>query len=296
MASSKSSRRGSKVSQGSRRGSKASKSSDNSTSSHSKKPKTSRKSHTPNNKDETRKLSVIEECSIPSTIATEENFFDWAKHANQETNKKEDIETIHPKTTTPLWLCQAGKMAEADTPITPNKTPLQSLYTTTSQDTHPVNNNKEKHPQDQLSEAIREGENKFHNLTIGESNPEDYLNPNWWKSINSITTQTKITRRPPLSPKILYKGDLSAFKNYKNALTGHFRQVGAGYLFKPSFIKLYFEHGDDVMDHWKDKSTPRELFVSDKESLFGAIQASNQTTEAEKEIHIKTVKMESKFR
>ena len=48
--------------------------------------------------------------------------------------------------------------------------------------------NKSHHIQDEISSTIRKGINKFHNL--GAQDPEEYIHPNYWKSINQITEKT----------------------------------------------------------------------------------------------------------
>ena len=73
----------------------------------------------------------------------------------------------------------------------------------------------------------------------------------------------KVIQRTPLSSKVKYIGKLSTSKDYKRSITGHFRQLGAGYLFNPRFWALYTEYGEDVMEHFKDKSIAKEQFLSD---------------------------------
>ena len=143
-------------------------------------------------------------------------------------------------------------------------------------------------PHDDISEAIRSGENKFHNKSVGAADPVDHLNPNWWKTINTITQSVppaKVVKRTPLSSKIVWRGNLSAFKDCKKSITGHFRQLGTGCLFNPKFWALHQEHGEDVMEHWTDKSITKEQFLSNNETFFGAIEASCRSAEGEKELN-----------
>ena len=39
------------------------------------------------------------------------------------------------------------------------------------------------------------------------------------------------------------------------------------------------------MEHWTDKSITKEQFMSDNETLFGAIEASCRSAEGEKELN-----------
>ena len=38
------------------------------------------------------------------------------------------------------------------------------------------------------------------------------------------------------------------------------------------------------MEHWKDKTISKEQFLSDRETLFGAIEAFNRSADREKEL------------
>ena len=219
-------------------------------------------------------MPPIDEISIPSTISSKANDFKaltpletvHQKWENSKNHKEENPESP------PLHLRRAQKMASTNkeeqptppnisttpmtddsaTPITKNATPTQpsSIPTPTQPSSgfgatiHPLASplpSMDPHPHETISEAICSGENKFHNKNIAESDPEDYIHPNYLKKINTIIErrnaemETKVIKRTPLSGKIVYNGDLKTFKNYKSRVRGHFRQVGAGYLFNPRF-------------------------------------------------------------
>lgn len=86
------------------------------------------------------------------------------------------------------------------------------------------------------------------------------------------------------SPSPAKSSTLENYPPYKKSVSGHFRQLGAGYLINPRFWALYLEHGEDIMEHWKDKTISKEQFLSDRETLFGAIEAFNRSADREKEL------------
>ena len=127
--------------------------------------------------------------------------------------------------------------------------------------------------QDNIPETIREGQNKFH--ALGEVDPEDYIHPNYWKTINQITEKTKapaLIKRSVISSKLVWSGDLEKFTTYKKIITGHCRQSGAGYIVQSKFLDLYEQDKDNILDHYKT-ITPEQLEY-DKEWLYGMLESS----------------------
>ena len=230
-------------------------------------------------------MPPIEEVSISSTITSKNDNeygkqgFDWEKAITGKPNInlqdwKNQAADEEATVETPPWqrlvvekqqraIRKASTNSAQKTPPTSNVSPKKLNKDTP----HPKQNQPpmsvdiptaepKRKPHDDISEAIRSGENKFHHKTVGESDPEDYLNPNWWKTINTITQRVvppKVVRQTPLSGKITWRGNLSGFRDYKKSISGHFRQLGAGYLFNTSFWSLYQKYGDDVMEHWFNK-------------------------------------------
>ena len=172
---------------------------------------------------------------------------------------------------------------------TPSDTSTSTYSSKISRKHKNRNKNKKKstkHPkEDDLSNVIRGGQNKFHNLTpIAEHDPEDYLLPNYLKHLETKkeqakkeTTKMEIMKRAVMLPNIKWK-DPSQFDSFKTKLTGHFRQCHAGYLFDERFQGLYKEYGLAAVDHWcVEPGLPqlsRLQFKLDLESLMGALQSA----------------------
>ena len=129
--------------------------------------------------------------------------------------------------------------------------------------------------------TIREGQNKFHGLPTpsGYVDPEEYIHPNYWKHINTITEKAKekeLVKRAVLSAKITWKGDLSTFSTFKSILSGHCKMAGAGYIVNNYFLELYEKHEEAAIDHWKDKTLTLTQLIHDREWLYGMIEGSVQ--------------------
>ena len=66
---------------------------------------------------------------------------------------------------------------------------------------------------------------EFHGLPIGESDPEDCVHPNCWKTIDQIkervlNPEVKNTKRV-ISAKVHWKDDMTTFNVCKKMITGH---------------------------------------------------------------------------
>ena len=148
-----------------------------------------------------------------------------------------------------------------------------------SADTHLINNKSPANPHGDIPSTIRSGENKFHGLPIGQVDPNDCLHPGHLKIVNTIVEkikENKVTKRTPLSSKVVWKGEPSMFKICKRVVMGHFRQIRAGHLFNPKFQRLFETHGDNAVDHWCDQNITKDQFLSNKETLCGALEGSIQ--------------------
>ena len=98
--------------------------------------------------------------------------------------------------------------------------------------------------------TIREGE-KNPWIPVGEIDPEYYVHPNYWKNINTITEKAReptLVKRPVLSPKLIWRGELSTFTTYKRVIAGHCCQAGAEYIVQPKFLELYEKHGEGALN------------------------------------------------
>jgi len=139
-----------------------------------------------------------------------------------------------------------------------------------------------------IPKTARKGENKFQGLTsIAESDPEEYIHPNYWKNINTIQRIARAeqpVKRQALSNKVVWQDDLSKFKNYKKIVMGHFRQVGMGYIFNSRFQELYLEHGLNVVDYWDETPITRAQLRCDLESLYGAMETSLRGNMGQKQL------------
>ena len=125
--------------------------------------------------------------------------------------------------------------------------------------------------------TIREGESKFHGLPVGEIDPEYYVHPNYWKNINTITEKAReptLVKRPVLSRKLIWRGELSTFTTYKRVIAGHCRQAGAGYIVQPKFLELYEKHGEGALKHMNNTTITKEQLEFDKCWFYGMLESS----------------------
>jgi len=89
--------------------------------------------------------------------------------------------------------------------------------------------------------------------------------------------------KTPLPSKVLWDGTINGFPKYKLALEGFYRQLGAGYLFNPTFQKIYKTKG--LTHTVNDEGLPKyiRLTVPQLENatqhLYGAIQTSTRTSQ-----------------
>ena len=131
-----------------------------------------------------------------------------------------------------------------------------------------------------LEDAIRSGENKFAGLpTIAESDPEDYIHPNHWKTINTYNVPAKarmeVAKRHVLPTRVQWRGEVSNFLDYKDEVIGHFMQVSAGYLFDQEFQDLWKEHKYDALKYSQETEfITRSQLKVDIQSLYGALKSS----------------------
>ena len=139
-----------------------------------------------------------------------------------------------------------------------------------------------------IPKAARKGENKFQYLTsIAESDPEEYIHPNYWKNINTIQRIARAeqpVKRQALSNKVVWQDDLSKLKNFKKIVMGHFCQVGMGYIFNSRFQELYLEHGLNVVDYWDEMPITRAKLRCELESLYGAMETSLRGNMGQKQL------------
>ena len=66
----------------------------------------------------------------------------------------------------------------------------------------------------------------------------------------------------------------STFRPFKRELEGHLLQVGAGYLFNPTFLTMYKELGSEVFksnEFWNMFKIPLAQAVYDRHYLFGIL-------------------------
>ena len=81
----------------------------------------------------------------------------------------------------------------------------------------PITNNQTNEIHKQLPHAIRSDPNYFHGLKASEVDPEDYIHPNYWKSINQKEgVMPRPKPRSVMSPKITWKDDLTTSISTRN--------------------------------------------------------------------------------
>ena len=77
-----------------------------------------------------------------------------------------------------------------------------------------------------------------------------------------------------MSPKIIWKRELSNFSTCKRIVTGYCRQCSVGHIVQKKFLSLHQIHGDEVLVHWHDKEISQSQFESDREWLCGLLESS----------------------
>ena len=120
----------------------------------------------------------------------------------------------------------------------------------------PKTNNSTPQLHARIPETIRSGKNNLGHIPLGQEDAEAYIHSNYWNkfnspdsSINTLNTETKLEKRIPLSANISWKGDLKSFTPFRSTITGHFRNIRAGYLFNPKIQTFYEEYGDNAVGH-----------------------------------------------
>jgi len=100
--------------------------------------------------------------------------------------------------------------------------------------------------------------------------------------------------RPALSEKILWDAQVNTFRHYKNAITGHLLQVGAGYLvhhdFQTSYLK-YLANGTDYLDSEDYAISYPDISMAqaklDRTYLYGMLVSSNRRDGGERKLLLK---------
>ena len=65
----------------------------------------------------------------------------------------------------------------------------------------------------------------------------------YYNKLLKLTPGIKEAKRSSLPSTAKYNGDVTKFKEFRNAVEGHYRQQQASYLFNKEFVKQYTEHG-----------------------------------------------------
>ena len=69
-------------------------------------------------------------------------------------------------------------------------------------------------------------------------------------------------------------GSLDSFDDFKDALSGHYMQVGAGYLFHESFQHEYLRDGLNCYINYPEEISNVYQLKQDIVSLYGALQSA----------------------
>ena len=94
------------------------------------------------------------------------------------------------------------------------------------------------------------------------------------KPYSGLRGGTSTIRRSVLAREITWDGNLDTFSDLKDALIGHYMQVGAGYLFDSEFHEAYKTLGKDCYIHFPDDVTSLQQLKKDIQSLYGALKSS----------------------
>jgi hypothetical protein len=84
-------------------------------------------------------------------------------------------------------------------------------------------------------------------------------------------------RRQVLSSKVICDGTIDCFEIFKNNVEGHYRQIGAGYLFDSSFQEAYLEKGVDCYADFLDEVPSDSQIKKDARAFYGALLSACQS-------------------
>jgi hypothetical protein len=83
-------------------------------------------------------------------------------------------------------------------------------------------------------------------------------------------------RRQALPSKIIWHGTIDHFEVFRNNDEGHYRQIGAGYLFDSSFQEAYLERDVDCYVDFLDEVPSYSQIKKDARALYGALLSACQ--------------------
>ena len=81
-------------------------------------------------------------------------------------------------------------------------------------------------------------------------------------------------RRSVLPKEVTWDGNLDTFEEFKDLLSGHYMQVGAGYLFDTTFQASYLQDGINCYIHFPEDIPNILQLKKDVQSLYGALMSS----------------------
>lgn len=93
-------------------------------------------------------------------------------------------------------------------------------------------------------------------------------------SVQDRKNQASLPKLQPQFDKVKWNGIISTFRPFKKVIEGHLLQVGAGYLFNPTFLDMYKEWGTEVFksdNFWKMFKIPMVQAIYDGQYLFGIL-------------------------
>jgi hypothetical protein len=76
-------------------------------------------------------------------------------------------------------------------------------------------------------------------------------------------------RRQILPSKVIWDVTIDRFEVFRNNVEGHYRQIGAGYLFGSSFKESYLERGVDCYVDFLDEVPSSSQIKKDARALYG---------------------------
>jgi hypothetical protein len=78
-------------------------------------------------------------------------------------------------------------------------------------------------------------------------------------------------RRQVLPSKVIWDRNIDRFEVFRNNVKGHYRHIGAGYLFDSSFQKAYLERGVDCYADFLYEVPSASQIKKDARALYGAL-------------------------
>jgi hypothetical protein len=80
-----------------------------------------------------------------------------------------------------------------------------------------------------------------------------------------------------LPSKVIWDGNIDRFEVFRNNVEGHYRQIGAGYLFDSSFQEANIERSVDYYVDFLDEVPSASQFKNDARALSGALLSACQS-------------------